>query len=315
MKATWIEHNHHLAIKHDDVIYSPTAEEVAFSFSDVVSSLPEVTKIAGNPSDYFEGLKTSIVGAPIKCSLSNGPDNTIILSLTCVKRGDVFDVDLDSGRIIDHCLSGTTVFNVTGDISGIESVLAKAKITHAGKLSMQQYLKLVEVETFAEKKFFINTVDIEALKAPSVVDVSVPETLKASLFEYQRIGFSWITNMLNETSGCILGDEMGLGKTMQIIATMLELKRNGKLPILVVAPVSLLANWKRECNKFAPSLNVHVHHGPGRIGNYQRFSDYDVIVSAYSTVVNDIYTMRMVRWSFVALDEAQNITCPISGHL
>ena len=313
MKATWIEHNHHLAIKHDDVIYSPTAEEVAFSFSDVVSSLPEVMKIAGNPSDYFEGLKTSIVGAPIKCSLSNGPDNTIILSLTCVKRGDVFDVDLDSGRIIDHCLSGTTVFNVTGDISGIESVLAKAKITHAGKLSMQQYLKLVEVETFAEKKFFINTVDIEALKAPSVVDVSVPETLKASLFEYQRIGFSWITNMLNETSGCILGDEMGLGKTMQIIATMLELKRNGKLPILVVAPVSLLANWKRECNKFAPSLNVHVHHGPGRIGNYQRFSDYDVIVTAYSTVVNDIYMMRMVRWSFVALDEAQNIKNPSSA--
>ena len=119
--------------------------------------------------------------------------------------------------------------------------------------------------------------------------------------------------MLDESDGCILGDEMGLGKTMQVIALMLERKSLGKVPMLVVAPVSLLLNWKRECAKFAPSLNVCVHHGASRAGDYRHLLDYDVVVTAYSTVVSDVYMLNMIEWSMVALDEAQNIKNPYSA--
>lgn len=75
--------------------------------------------------------------------------------------------------------------------------------------------------------------------------------------------------MLNESGGCILGDEMGLGKTLQVIAVILEYKHQCKTPVLVIAPVSLLQNWKRECEKFAPELRVAIHHGPSRTGRYK----------------------------------------------
>lgn len=82
--------------------------------------------------------------------------------------------------------------------------------------------------------------------------------------------------MLEECNGCILGDEMGLGKTMQVIAEMLSLKARLETPMLVVAPISLLVNWQRECAIFAPSLNTTVHYGQDRISNYRDLQKYDV---------------------------------------
>ena len=96
--------------------------------------------------------------------------------------------------------------------------------------------------------------------------------------------------MLQENSGCILGDEMGLGKTLQIITLMVDYKQDGKLPMLVVAPVSLLQNWKRECEKFAPELRCCVHHGGQRSGRYKELEQYDVVIISYSIAVNDAST-------------------------
>ena len=114
--------------------------------------------------------------------------------------------------------------------------------------------------------------------------------------------------MLNESGGCILGDEMGLGKTLQVIAVILEYKHQCKTPVLVIAPVSLLQNWKRECEKFAPELRVAIHHGPSRTGRYKELQKNDVVIMSYSAVVTDNSLLTMIHWKLVVLDEAQNTT-------
>ena len=118
--------------------------------------------------------------------------------------------------------------------------------------------------------------------------------------------------MLSESGGCILGDEMGLGKTMQVISVILSHQSQSVMPTLVVAPISLLANWEREISKFAPSLRVKIHHGASRISNYRDFLSFDVVVSSYTTIVSDIHMMNMIEWDLVVLDEAQNIKNPYS---
>jgi len=119
--------------------------------------------------------------------------------------------------------------------------------------------------------------------------------------------------MLEETQGCILGDEMGLGKTMQVITELLHLKAEGILPVIVIAPISLLINWKRECAKFAPSLKTLIHHGSNRTGNYRDLLIYDVIITSYTTVVSDLHMLNMINWQLTVLDEAQNIKNPSSA--
>lgn len=167
--------------------------------------------------------------------------------------------------------------------------------------------------TLNQTRYINNNVDSSCFKRPVDETENAPSTLNANLFPYQKTGYLWIKYMLQESQGCILGDEMGLGKTMQVIATMLYLKQIGKTPMLVVAPISLLANWKRECEKFAPSLNVWIHHGGTRTGNFRDLLHFDVVVTSYTTVVSDIYMLNMINWEMVALDEAQNIKNPYSA--
>ncbi|KNC85254.1 hypothetical protein SARC_02550 [Sphaeroforma arctica JP610] len=101
-----------------------------------------------------------------------------------------------------------------------------------------------------------------------VTEVSVPQGLRATLRPYQERGLSWLASNADKVGGCVLADDMGLGKTVQIIAMLQHLKCTYELcherPALIVAPSSLLTNWSRELAKFAPCLNVLLHHGDAR---------------------------------------------------
>ena len=134
--------------------------------------------------------------------------------------------------------------------------------------------------------------------------------LKAELYGYQKDGVHFLNLMANQDLGCILGDEMGLGKTIQVIALMLSEHSAGRLPTLVVAPATLLENWRRELIQFAPSLSVVVHAGPNRVGIVSRLAEFDVVVTSYDIAVRDEPMLSTIRWNIVALDEAQNIKNP-----
>jgi SNF2 family DNA or RNA helicase len=105
--------------------------------------------------------------------------------------------------------------------------------------------------------------------------------------------------------GC-LADDMGLGKTVQVLALLLARKREER-PSLVVAPKSLIFNWREEAARFAPSLLVLDHTGVQREPPGAHFADYDVVLTTYGTLRRDIAALREVEFDYVILDEAQAI--------
>lgn len=142
-------------------------------------------------------------------------------------------------------------------------------------------------------------------------DEATPAGLSAKLYPYQSDGWKWLRFIIRENLGGLLADEMGLGKTLQIIAALRDCG-DGQIygPTLVVAPGSLLENWMREIKKFAPQLRALKHHGSLRSGRPAELPEYDVVITSYDSVVRDLSMMKMVKWSAVILDEAQNIKSP-----
>jgi SNF2 family DNA or RNA helicase len=127
------------------------------------------------------------------------------------------------------------------------------------------------------------------------------------LFSYQETGVSFLAVVARESLGCILADEMGLGKTLQIIALLSIEKAAARGPNLIVCPATLLENWRREIETFAPHLSTLIHAGPMRTGNPAIFASYDVVVTSYETAVRDEPLLSSAEWNVLALDEAQNI--------
>lgn len=136
--------------------------------------------------------------------------------------------------------------------------------------------------------------------------------LQATLFPYQAHGVAWMSETLQRTGGLILADEMGLGKTIQIIGTMLLDPPDAGAPALVLCPTSLIANWVRELQRFAPSLSVAVHRGADRARLHRDLQRTRVVVTTYDTAVNDLVLFRAVEWSWLVCDEAQAVKNPDS---
>ena len=126
-------------------------------------------------------------------------------------------------------------------------------------------------ELYNEDIKFVDNVSCN-IKNINITDNKNLIGLKANLFEYQLIGFNWLSFMIQNNCGCILADEMGLGKTLQVITLMgSEFEKNKNVHFLLIAPLSLLENWKREIAKFYPSLSTIIHHGSSRTGFYSDF--------------------------------------------
>lgn len=138
----------------------------------------------------------------------------------------------------------------------------------------------------------------------------VPAGLKAELRPYQERGYRWLMANLERGLGCVLADDMGLGKTVQAIAAILALNEAGKLArgALVVAPASLITNWERELDRFAPCLSVHVRYGSGR----KTRKRHDVTLTSYDTYVRDTSSGQERAWDLLVLDEAHAIKNPAS---
>ena len=137
--------------------------------------------------------------------------------------------------------------------------------------------------------------------------------LNATLYPYQNQGIAWMSRCLGITGGLILADQMGLGKTLQIIGLLLLHAPTPGTPALIVCPTTLIANWAREIEKFAPGImTVRIHRGPNRARIYRQLLQTQVVITTYDTVVSDISIIRSIPWSFLITDEAQAIKNPAS---
>ena len=143
-----------------------------------------------------------------------------------------------------------------------------------------------------------------------------PAGLQADLRDYQKRGLGWIGFLEGlGLNGC-LADDMGLGKTMQVIARLLQ-ERAGSDPVapsLLVAPTSVIGNWQKEVERFAPSLSTWIHHGSKREQDTKAFraqaAEHDLVITSYALVRRDQKLLAGVDWHRVVLDEAQNIKNP-----
>lgn len=131
-----------------------------------------------------------------------------------------------------------------------------------------------------------------------------------SLFPYQDKGYNWLKFHCESGIGTVLADEMGLGKTIQIIRLICNRLSAGKRPSLVVVPLSLIQNWKKEILKFAPDLKVYKHIGSKRTGDTRFLKTQDIVLSSYETVTRDKIFLNYTDWDLVVLDEAQYIRNP-----
>jgi len=143
--------------------------------------------------------------------------------------------------------------------------------------------------------------------------VPVPKGLQAELRPYQQLGLNWLGFLREYGFAGILADDMGLGKTIQTLALLLKEKeaRRMKKPSLIVAPTSLLGNWRFEAQRFAPKLKVLVYHGAKRKPLLEEFGDYDLIITNYPLLARDTeLLMAASDYHYLVLDEAQTIKNP-----
>jgi hypothetical protein len=145
--------------------------------------------------------------------------------------------------------------------------------------------------------------------------VPVPASLQAELRPYQASGFAWLQFLREFGFGGILADDMGLGKTVQTLAHVLQEKEAGRLdrPVLIVAPTSTLPNWRREAERFAPSLRVLVLHGPERKTHFAEMGEHDLVITSFPLLVRDREALKAQEFHLAVLDEAQNIKNPAAA--
>ncbi|MCC7350848.1 MAG: DEAD/DEAH box helicase [Phycisphaerales bacterium] len=158
---------------------------------------------------------------------------------------------------------------------------------------------------------------LEQTPTAAVAELQQPSDFGGTLRPYQLRGLQWLAFLDQLGIGACLADDMGLGKTIQLIALMLHERssasNNGIGPTLLFAPTSVVGNWQRELERFAPSLRVLVHHGPGRLGGdafAEAAKQHDVILTSYALAHRDQAELSAVSWHRLALDEAQKIKNP-----
>ncbi|MCY4149820.1 MAG: DEAD/DEAH box helicase [Gammaproteobacteria bacterium] len=151
-----------------------------------------------------------------------------------------------------------------------------------------------------------------------------PSGLDGDLRPYQKQGLSWLSCMNSLGLNACLADDMGLGKTIQVIALLLHERETmdsaqyrKTVRTLLIAPTSVLSNWQKEIQRFAPQLKCTIHHGSDRITNASELKklqkEHDVVITSFNLVRSDSALFKSQPWHRIVVDEAQNIKNPDSA--
>ncbi|ORE99043.1 DEAD/DEAH box helicase [Aurantimonas sp. 22II-16-19i] len=149
-------------------------------------------------------------------------------------------------------------------------------------------------------------------EAGGIADVALPDSFRATLRPYQARGIAWLSFLADAGLGGILADDMGLGKTVQALGLIAIEKAAGRLaaPVLVIAPTSLMVNWRREAEKFCPDLRVLTLQGSDRKSRFDEIDGSDVVLTTYPLIARDHEVLDQRQWHMILLDEAQTIKNP-----
>ncbi|MDZ3838675.1 MAG: DEAD/DEAH box helicase [Rhodospirillales bacterium] len=146
----------------------------------------------------------------------------------------------------------------------------------------------------------------------AISTLPAPAGFTADLRPYQLAGYSWLRFLAGAGLGGVLADDMGLGKTVQALALVLaeRVESGADGPSLVVAPTSLMANWRLEARRFAPALKVLTLHGPERKAQFEAIDGHDLVLTTFALLPRDREVLVAQPWQVLIVDEAQNVKNP-----
>ncbi|MGN0047071.1 MAG: DEAD/DEAH box helicase [Eggerthellaceae bacterium] len=215
----------------------------------------------------------------------------------------------------DHVVMGKSLMPLHQDeLSSILSSIENAGVTLGCDLSIAQYLRCAKA--FEDKYWYSQTWAFDAaqwaIEARKHATSQEPISFTAKLSDYQVQGSDWLTMMISNGVGGILGDGMGLGKTVQMIKAICDLlERKPDARVLIVCPSALIENWRREIDRFTCGLQVSCHIGNDRTRNYREISS-PIVITTYDTARIDGPVLMQIQWDILILDEAQYIKNPSS---
>ena len=289
----------------------PAADQIYESIFERSSVYSELEP--GKPK-YLPELSFSKYPVPLVIEISYTPEqggSGITCRVLAVSEEGNVPVDSFSTREADHIvIAGKWYPFEPGSLQQIGDILNTAGADSAGVVPFRAYLNLKKVAQ--ESDFVLDHTDGKVIQSEFSENLGSDALalFNGTLYPYQEDGWKWLSFLFREKLGGILADEMGLGKTVQIIAALANPDRGSVLPALIVAPSTLMENWRRETLKFAPSLITTIHQGPARTGLPSNLEENDVVITSYETVVRDGALFNMIQWKAVVLDEAQAIKNP-----
>ncbi|MCB9831290.1 MAG: DEAD/DEAH box helicase [Planctomycetes bacterium] len=226
-----------------------------------------------------------------------------LASVLAAYRGDQDLVALEDGDLLVFRAEDRRRLAAAAPLAGIGQAQGAA-IQLRGEQALLADLVLAGLPEVDRQPLEARKKDL--LAALELGELEAPAGFVGDLRPYQKRGLAWLDFVARSGLGGCLADEMGLGKTVQIIAQLLrrrEVAASG--PALIVAPLSLLPNWISELERFAPTLRVALHAGPGR--SVTGLAEVDVAVTSYGTMRRDVERLLAISFSTLVLDEAQAI--------
>ena len=243
--------------------------------------------------DEFEDINLVIIetkdGLAIQAHLSNRSGSFVIKSL---RECPTYIVD-----------KGTWIPISPGSLEEAIELLLEINISEIGKVTIHQAMYLY-IHGRRIRPAIRHEWDYSKFTAPSTL--TPQPVMTVTPYEYQKIGFEWLSWLKMAGVGGLLGDEMGLGKTLQIIMLLQQELSVGNGPNLVVCPPSLLGNWRREIDRFI-GVDAYVHQGSNRKFDRKYFQQQRIVVISYDAVRRDYLYLKQVNWNVIAVDEAQYI--------
>ncbi|WP_078592472.1 SNF2 helicase associated domain-containing protein [Evansella clarkii] len=198
------------------------------------------------------------------------------------------------------------------DMKGIleELNLGKNDVQHQTTLPMMRAFQLTDDRGFDIKRGKAFRSLVEKIMHPQEVEVNIPDELESVLRDYQKTGFKWLSTLSYYGFGGILADDMGLGKTLQVITYLLAQKRDGKLgQTMIICPSSLVYNWQKEIERFAPELSSVVISGSveERREALDIGEETDIWITSYPLIRRDLEAYVERQFTTLILDEAQYV--------
>ncbi|MDR3254715.1 MAG: hypothetical protein LBT31_04045 [Synergistaceae bacterium] len=208
-----------------------------------------------------------------------------------VIKGKWVEVDHDKLR------EALAVFDKIDDLGGLSfSEVMRMQLGLGEDLSQNKHIA-VEI-TNGE---WLNSFKIHGVSGKKLEKVKPSQDFCARLRHYQDTGFKWLLSLRSLGFGSLLADDMGLGKTIQTLALLDYLRKSGGIRALLIIPASLIANWQKEAEKFAPKLRVRVLHAQNR--NFTP-DEADIFITTYGMTLR-IEDLQKTDWDLVILDEAK----------